>query len=130
MRRNPDGSLERSIDDVYSQPAVKAGKHARLFDALASDVASPTRIVQGLAAHERGAAAFCGVEVPDKRLSESHIRPVERLPDCLLAIDSRPLCVARPVDRGGQPQGGDDGLVRQLRRSDRRRAARRRQHRR
>jgi hypothetical protein len=101
MRQNRDASVARSIYDVYSLPAVMTavGKHARLFEALPSDVGSLTRIVQGLAAHEHGAAPFYGVKVPDKRLSESQIRPVERLLDCLLAIDSRPLSVARPVDK-------------------------------
>jgi hypothetical protein len=101
MRRNQIALAERSTLDFYAQPAVMtaAGNHARLFDELPSDVATLTRIVQGLALHEHGAAPFYGVKIPEKRLSESHIRPVEQILDRLLAIDPRPLSVARSVDK-------------------------------
>jgi Transglutaminase-like superfamily len=37
--------------------------------------------------------------VPNERKSESHIRPVEQMLDRILAIDNRPLTVARPPER-------------------------------
>ena len=60
---------------------------------------SLVRIVQGLVIHEFVASSFYGVTLPDQRLSESHIRPVERMLERLLALDDRPLSVARPPEK-------------------------------
>jgi Transglutaminase-like superfamily len=94
-------TVPRHILDVYAQPAAMtlAGKHARLFDALSSDVGELTGIVQGLAVHEFAATPFYGVKLSDTRRSESHIRSTERMLDRLLAIDAQPLDVARPAEK-------------------------------
>jgi transglutaminase superfamily protein len=94
-------TVPRHILDVYAQPAAMtlAGKHARLFDALSSDVGELTGIVQGLAVHEFAATPFYGVRLSDTRRSESHIRSTERMLDRLLAIDAQPLDVARPAEK-------------------------------
>jgi hypothetical protein len=78
---------------------TSGGKHARLFEELPNDVGALVRIVQDLAVHEYRASDFYGFGIPDKRKSESHIRPLEKMLDRLLAIDARPLSVARPVDK-------------------------------
>jgi hypothetical protein len=51
MRQHRPASVEHSVLDLYAQPAAMtaAGKHARLFDELPSDVGELCRIVQGLA---------------------------------------------------------------------------------
>src|SRR5207249_10554692 len=87
--------------DFYTRPAAmtSAGAHAALFDELPRDVAALARIVQGLALHEFVASSLYGVRIPDERKSESHIRPLEKMLDRLLAIDARPLSVARPPDK-------------------------------
>ena len=78
---------------------TSAGRFAPLFDPLPRDVAGLTRIVQGLVLHEFVAADWYGVSISDERRSESHIRPVERMLERLLALDDRPLSVARPPER-------------------------------
>jgi hypothetical protein len=77
---------------------TSGGKHAALLEALPNDVAALCRIVQGLAIHEYMARAY-GVTLSEERKSESHIRPVERMLDRLLELDSRPLTVTRPPER-------------------------------
>jgi hypothetical protein len=73
------------------------GAHAGAFDELPSDIGSLVRTVQDLLVHEHLASAY-GLELPDERRRESHIRPVERMLRSLLARDGRPLSVARAVD--------------------------------
>jgi hypothetical protein len=87
--------------DFYRRPAAmtSAGRYASLFDPLPRDVAALARIVQGLALHEYVASEWYGVSIPDERRSESHIRPVERMLERLLALDARPLTVARPPEK-------------------------------
>jgi hypothetical protein len=85
--------------DFYTRPAVmtSGGEHARMLDVVPRDLAGMIRVVQGLLLHEHWAPAY-GVTLPDKRRSESHIRPASLMLDRLLSIDDRPLSVARPVD--------------------------------
>ena len=91
----------RQILDFYARPGVMTSgdAHASLLDELPRDVAALARIVQGLALHEYVASSLYGVTIPDKRKSETHIRPVEKMLDRLLAIDPRPLSVARPPEK-------------------------------
>ena len=87
-----------SVLDFYSQPAAMTagGRHAPLLQSLPDDVAALVRIVQGLALHEFTASMLHGVDVPQERRGESHIRPVSRMLDRILALDGRPLQQARP----------------------------------
>ncbi|MBO0759002.1 MAG: transglutaminase domain-containing protein, partial [Bradyrhizobiaceae bacterium] len=75
------------------------GRHAGLLANLPRDPSRLAPIVQGLLIYEHVAADFYGVPLSDKRRCESHIRPVERLLDCILAMDDRPLEVARPASK-------------------------------
>jgi transglutaminase-like putative cysteine protease len=89
------------ILDFYRRPGTmtSTGRHAAAFAGLPRDVAALARVVQGLAIHEYVASEFYGVEIPDERRSESHIRPVEEMLERLLALDARPLTVPRPPDK-------------------------------
>jgi Transglutaminase-like superfamily len=89
----------QQILDFYTHPAemTSSGGHAPRFDELPPDVAALARVVQGLLLHEHWAPAY-GVALSDERRSESHIRPTKRMLDHLLAHDSQPLSVGRPVD--------------------------------
>jgi|SRR5918992_1932782 hypothetical protein len=69
-----------------------------VFFNLPRDVSAFVRIVQGLALHEYMTGAY-GIVIPDERRSESHIRPVERMLERLLAHDGRPLTEARPPEK-------------------------------
>jgi hypothetical protein len=92
-------TARQHILDFYLRPAAMTSscRHASMFDALPHDVAALARVVQGLMLHEHAAPLY-GVVLADERRSQSHIRPVERMLDCLLAFDGRPLAVARPVE--------------------------------
>lgn len=92
-------TAQQHILDFYLHPAAMTSsrRHAPMFEALPHDVAALVRIVQGLMLHEHAAPLY-GVVLEDERRSQSHIRPVERMLDCLLALDGRPLAVARPVE--------------------------------
>ncbi|WP_437815244.1 transglutaminase-like domain-containing protein [Sorangium sp. So ce1078] len=89
----------QEILDFYTRPAAmtSAGAHAPRFDELPGDVASLVRVVQGLLLHQHWAQAY-GVELPDERRDESHLRPADRMLDRLLARDERPLSAARALD--------------------------------
>jgi hypothetical protein len=56
------------------------------------------RITQRLLVYDVVAADFYGVDLPDGRLGEVHLRRVDDIIDQILALDDRPLGVARPAD--------------------------------
>ncbi|WP_437690296.1 transglutaminase-like domain-containing protein [Sorangium sp. So ce176] len=89
----------QEILDFYTRPAAmtSAGAHAPRLDGLPRDVPSLVRVVQGLLLHQHWAQAY-GVELSDERRDESHLRPVDRMLDRLLALDDRPLSAARPLE--------------------------------
>jgi hypothetical protein len=82
--------------EFHGQPAAmtSAGRHAPLLAALPRGVPGLARAAQGLLLHEHWASR-CGVALSDERRSESHLRPVARMLDRLLARDGRPLSAAR-----------------------------------
>jgi hypothetical protein len=89
--------MAETLLDFYRRPGpmTSAGRYASLFDQMPDDVGALARVVQGLAIHEY-AADWYGVSVREERQSESHIRLVEQMLEQLLALDDRPLTVARP----------------------------------
>jgi hypothetical protein len=94
-------TTQREILDFHSRPSAmtSAGDHARRFDELPRDVKALAGVAQGLSVHEYVASGFYGFTVPDERRKESHVRWVALMLDRILAIDPRPLSVARPVDK-------------------------------
>lgn len=90
----------RQVLDFYAQPAAMTamGNRARLFDELPGDVAALSPVLQGLQIHEYMAAAY-GFEVSDPRRAESHLRPVGAMLERLVALDDRPVAIARPPER-------------------------------
>lgn len=91
----------RAVLEHYAQQSrfSTPGRHAACFDGLPSDPAGVARTVQGLLLYEHVAEPFYGCKVPDLRRAESHIRPIEKIVDALLALDRRALRVARPPER-------------------------------
>jgi hypothetical protein len=85
---------------IHRQPAgmTALGRHAARVDELPGDAATLAGIIQGLFVHEYMADAY-GFDVPELRRQESHIRPLIALIDRVLALDGRPLSVARPVEK-------------------------------
>jgi Transglutaminase-like superfamily len=94
-------AMQENILDFYSVPAAMTagGKYAAILEKLPDDVGELCRIVQGLTIHEFVAQPFYGVDIPEERKAESHIRPVEQMLDSLFAIDARPLTEARPPEK-------------------------------
>jgi hypothetical protein len=74
------------------------GVHAPLFGSLPGDVPALARALQGLQIHEYMAAAY-GFEIPDQRRVESHLRSVGAMSKRLVALDDRPVAIARPPER-------------------------------
>jgi hypothetical protein len=95
------GRTPRRVLDTYAKPSPFSapGRHARLLDALPADPAGIARVVQGLVIYEHVAEPFYGCALAEVRRAESHIRPVEKLIDAILALDDRPLDVARPPEK-------------------------------
>jgi hypothetical protein len=87
--------------DYYAKqsPFSDPGRHERLLDALPTDADGIARAIQGLVIYEHVAGPFYGCPLPDARRNESHIRPVEKLIDTVLALDDRPLDQPRAPER-------------------------------
>ena len=86
--------------DFYAQPAAMtgAGRHAQALAQLPDDVGAIAEIIQGLAIHQYMAGAY-GFDVPEARKTEAHIRHTDRILDCIVALDDRPLSTARPPEK-------------------------------
>ena len=90
------GTFQGVLDYYANQSAFSTpGRHAALLDRLPCDPAGVARTVQGLVIYEHVAEPFYGYPLPEVRRTESHIRPAEKIIDTLLALDGRPLDVAR-----------------------------------
>ncbi len=89
-----------AILEFYRRPGglTSPGRFTALFDELPGDVAALVRTVQGLVLHQYMAKAY-GVTLSAERAGECHIRSVERMLECLLAHDGRPLATSRPAER-------------------------------
>ena len=99
-REHNDGALGRVLEHYANQsPFSTPGHHSARFDVLPSDPAGVARTVQGLLIYEHVAEPFYGYKLPDVRRTESHIRPMEKILDALLALDDRELHVPRPPER-------------------------------
>lgn len=85
--------------EFYARPALmtSAEPYMSALAALPADPGALARVVQGLLLHEHFAPAY-GITLTDVRRSESQIRSVEKMLECILARDARPLSVARPVE--------------------------------
>jgi hypothetical protein len=93
------GTTEPTTLTYYSMPGMmtSAGASASRFDDLPADPVELARIAQGLIVHEHLAGAY-GRTLTDEERATVHVRRVERLIERIVAIDARPLAVARPVE--------------------------------
>ncbi len=73
-------------------------EHARLFDALPTDIPELCEVVQGLLLHIFWAERY-GIELSEERKQEVNIRQVDRRLARILEMDSRPLTVARALEK-------------------------------
>lgn len=96
-----DMTVQRDSHEFYAQPSpmTSAGRYAPMLHELPNDVGELVRIIQHLVVYDIVAPDFYGFAIPDGRQSEIHIRPLEKKLDSMLALDDRPLSVARSVDK-------------------------------
>lgn len=85
--------------EFHARPAVMTTSevHATALAELPAEPAALARVVQGLLLHLHFAPAY-GISLTEVRRSESHIRSVSTMLECILARDARPLSEARPID--------------------------------
>ena len=84
--------------DSYRSPIAMsdAGAKAALLDGLPRDVGGLAKVVQGVLIHQHVAPAY-GVTLSADQHAQAHIRGVEKMLDCIVRQDGRPLATARPV---------------------------------
>ena len=87
--------------DYYAQQSVMSdpGHNRALFEGLQADVRSLARIIHGLGIYDVVAKDFYGCDLSEARRNEIHIRPMEKRLDRVMALQDRPLSVARPPDK-------------------------------
>jgi hypothetical protein len=89
-----------SFDFYAGQSAVTSpGKHLHVLLELPTDVGDIVDAIQHLVVYDAVASDFHGYAIPADRVGEIHLRTVEQVLDRLLAEDSQPLTVARPIER-------------------------------
>lgn len=94
-------TTHQQILEFYKNPGAmtSAGKYAAALAKLPSDPAALAAVVQGLTVHEYVAWDFYGFSVPEKRKSESHIRPAEKMLHRISELGSEPLVVPREPEK-------------------------------
>jgi hypothetical protein len=94
--RRPRAALE-----FYAQAhgMTAAGHYAPLLRDLPDDVDALVQLIQHLVIYDVVARDYYQVTIPPARESEIHIRPLEGLLHALVALEDRPLTVARPANR-------------------------------
>ena len=96
-----DRAIGKASADYYAQQSAMSdpGHHRALFEGLPNDVRSLARIIHGLGIYDVVAKDFYGCDLSEARRREIHIRPMEKRLDRIMALEDRPLSVARPPDK-------------------------------
>jgi hypothetical protein len=94
-------TVKRTALEFYAQAQgmTAAGHYASLLRDLPNDVGSLTQLVQHLVIYDVVSRDYYQVTLPPAREAEIHIRPLEGLLHALVALEDRPLTVARPTNR-------------------------------
>jgi hypothetical protein len=77
---------------------TEPGRYKALFDRLPKEPSALAAVIQGLALYDVVARDFYGVDVPNMRLAELHLRRIEQRIERLLELDPRSLEIARPPE--------------------------------
>jgi Transglutaminase-like superfamily len=87
--------------DFYAAPGplTSAGRHGELLDGLPGATPELAEVVRGIAIYDVVAPEFYGVEVPESRAEEIHLRRLEELLSRVLALHDAPLESARPPEQ-------------------------------
>ena len=94
-------AIDKVAADYYSQQSAMSdpGHHRALFAELQNDVPSLARIIHGLGIYDVVAKDFYGCDLSEERRREIHIRSMEKRLGRIMALEDRPLSVARPPDK-------------------------------
>jgi hypothetical protein len=94
-------AIDKVSADYYSQQSAMSGPghHRALFAELQNDARSLARISHGLGIYDVVAKDFYGCDLSEERRREIHIRSMEKRLDRIMALEDRPLSVARPPDK-------------------------------
>jgi len=94
-------AIGRVSADYYSQQSAMSdpGRHLALFAGLQNDVRSLARIIHGLGIYDVVAKDFYGCDLSQERQREIHVRPMKDRLDRIMALEDRPLAIARPPDK-------------------------------
>ena len=92
--------MKRDVLKFYSQQGsmTEPGHCKALFDRLPKEPSALAAVIQGLALYDVVARDFYGVDVPNMRLAELHLRRIEQRIERLLELDPRSLEIARPPE--------------------------------
>ena len=90
-----------AVLDFYAEPApmTSTGPYADQIDELPADVGEIVAVIQGLLIYDVVASDFYGVDLPEERGDEIHLRPIEAMMERLMALDAKPLSAPRSPDR-------------------------------
>ena len=93
--------MERTTLGFYAQAhgMTDAGHYASQLRDLPNDVGALAQLIQHLVIYDVVARDFYQVTIPAAREAEIHIRPLEGLLHAIVALEDRPLTVARPTNR-------------------------------
>lgn len=86
--------------EYYATPGIltQVGEYAPLFDALPREIPELCMAVQGLLVNIMHVRKL-NPQLPEERLCEIQLRPVEQKIRCILELDPRPLTEPRPVEK-------------------------------
>src|SRR5688572_7640091 len=94
-------TVKRATLEFFAQAhgMTSPGRYAAQLQELPNDVDALTQLIQHLVIYDVVARDFYRVSIPTAREAEIHIRPLEGLLHALVALEDRPLTVARPTNR-------------------------------
>ena len=90
-----------TVLDFYAEsaPMTSAARYAAQVDELPADVGEIVPVIQSLLVYDVVASDFYGVDLPEERGDEIHLRPIEAMMERLMALDAKPLSTPRSADR-------------------------------
>ena len=90
-----------TVLDFYAEsaPMTDPGPYAAQIDEFPADVGEIVPVIQGLLIYDVVASDFYGVDLPEERGDEIHLRPIEAMIERLMALEAKPLSAPRSADR-------------------------------
>jgi hypothetical protein len=98
---SPPRQPSPAVLDHYRRPGATsdAGRHLERLRALPDALPALVQAIQGLLVYGDVATEYYGVAIPDARQGEVHLRRAEAMLERIVALDARPLTMARALDK-------------------------------